>query len=336
MPRAVEIFQQLPDGVGGTCLLKGMVVAGSAELEARMVLPSRGEYRLQPAEATISDLAGMTTHRVRFGGEERIDVAARVQRVDIDAIQPFHPKAMAGSMISRHRGAGGEFYSLRRYEEGESMRRINWRASAKSEDLWVNEFLAESSGTQIMVIDARLVENDPVLTREMSDVIIRTASSMAYSSLNDRNAVGLFVLGDRPRVLKPDFGFRQFLKISEMLKSTGNPSHHMAASLNRMADVYGDRKAQYVVISPLADDETLDSVAELALSKEDVIVLVPLMNAPSQLPDALQMAMTLLRLRQETNAIILAQHCRTVTWKGAGEFSAAVRRARLVQLRRRT
>lgn len=334
-PRMVEVVQQMPGGFALGEQTERFVVTGSARLKLNLEAVSRGKQVFPPCRMRINDLAGISHMDVNFGGETEVEVSSRVQKIDVDAIQPLNPKSIAGNRVSFFKGSGSEFYSLRKYIEGESIRRVNWRASAKSDDLWVNSFLAESSGTQIIVLDARMIEDDRQLTREVTDMAIRAGLSIAYSSLNERNAVGMFVISETSSVTKPDYGMRQYLRLSETLKNVPFPMYRSPVRLHRMANVYGDAKAQYVVITPLVDSDTLDSVAELALSQEDVIVLVPLLESVDRAQSPYQMAVTLTRLRQETNAKTIAQLCRTISWRREEELSAAAGRARLVQVRRR-
>lgn len=334
-PRVVEIVQHMPGGFASQEYSYRFVVTGSAELKLKLETVSRGKQVFPPCIARISDLACISYLDIKFGQATEIDVSSRVQKIDVDAIQPLNPKSIAGNRVSFFKGSGSEFYSLRKYIEGESIRRVNWRASAKTEDLWVNSFLAESSGTQIIVLDARLIENDRQLTREVTDMAISAALSIAYSSLNERNAVGMFVISETSSIVKPDYGMRQYLRISETLKNAPFPIYRSPVRLHRMASIYGDAKAQYVVITPLVDTDTLDSVAELALSQEDAIVLVPLLESVDRTETPYEMALTLTRLRQITNAMTISRLCRTISWRKEEELSAATGRARLVQLRRR-
>lgn len=52
-------------------------------------------------------------------------------------------------------GAGGEFYELRRYQDGDDVRDINWKATARRNQLMVNERAREVGATVALVLDAR-------------------------------------------------------------------------------------------------------------------------------------------------------------------------------------
>ena len=327
-PKLVEMVQELPPGLGRQAVQETRLVFGRTEFLCRLEAPSRGKYVLQPCIIRISDLAGLTVHVHSFGGETAFEVVSRLTRLDMETVQPVNPRTLSGSSISIFKGGGSEFYSIRSYVEGESIRRVNWRASAKAGDLLVNEFLAESSGIQILVVDARLIENDAELSRKIADKAIGAATSIAYSSLNERNAVGIFVISEISTVIRPDYGIRQFMRIGEVLKRVGVPRYRSPANIHRMVNIYGDPKAQYIVISPVADEDTLDSIAELGRSREDLLTLVPLVDAPSRASSAMEMAMKLTRLRQETNALVISGVCRTVSWNNTAELSASLGRAR--------
>jgi uncharacterized protein (DUF58 family) len=51
-------------------------------------------------------------------------------------------------------GKGTEFYDVRRYQPGDSARRINWKSTAKHGELMVNEYMKEVSSSYYLVLEA--------------------------------------------------------------------------------------------------------------------------------------------------------------------------------------
>jgi uncharacterized protein (DUF58 family) len=54
-------------------------------------------------------------------------------------LAPLETQVFIGNQVSRTRGDGIEFADIREWEPGDRRRRINWRASARRSELWVNE-----------------------------------------------------------------------------------------------------------------------------------------------------------------------------------------------------
>lgn len=52
-------------------------------------------------------------------------------------------------------GAGGEFYELRDYQQGDDLRSVNWKATARRGEVMVNQRTAEAGSSFLLVLDAR-------------------------------------------------------------------------------------------------------------------------------------------------------------------------------------
>ena len=68
--------------------------------------------------------------------------AARARRATCS--QPAQTQVFSGNQVAREQGEGIEFADLRPFVPGDRVRRINWRASARRGELWVNELHARA------------------------------------------------------------------------------------------------------------------------------------------------------------------------------------------------
>ena len=62
-------------------------------------------------------------------------------------------QVFAGNQVAREKGDGIEFADLRPFVPGDLARRVNWRASARRGELWVNEYHPERNSDVIIFLD---------------------------------------------------------------------------------------------------------------------------------------------------------------------------------------
>ena len=68
-------------------------------------------------------------------------------------LRPLETQAFAGSQVARTRGEGIEFADLRPFMTGDRVRRVNWRATARRGEPWVNEIHPERSADVVLFLD---------------------------------------------------------------------------------------------------------------------------------------------------------------------------------------
>lgn len=61
-----------------------------------------------------------------------------------------------GSQEATHRGLGQDLYALREYRPNDDLRRVDWKATARSTQLTVREFSAEDDKRVNIILDTRL------------------------------------------------------------------------------------------------------------------------------------------------------------------------------------
>lgn len=110
-------------------------------------------------------------------------------------IQPKHPPhhAMAGDWAGLDKGTGYEFWGLRKYLAGDSFRHIDWKARARSGELYVREFLKDSAYNLVLICDL-----SPSMTCGGKLALVRDlVESLAWTALHANNPCGLLLFADR-------------------------------------------------------------------------------------------------------------------------------------------
>ena len=187
--------------------------AGHAPRRIRMTVPAQerrtARMRFAPFRRGRRRSAGVA---VRAFGP--LGLAAR-QRVvpapaELVVTPPFRSRRHLPSRLARLReldgettlqlrGHGTEFDSLRDYVRGDDVRSIDWRATARRQDLVVRTWRPERDRRVIVVVDAGRAGAGRVGDEPRLDTFIETALLVGALAAAAGDRVDLVVLDDRPR-----------------------------------------------------------------------------------------------------------------------------------------
>ena len=103
---------------------------------------------------------------------------------------PHHD--MLGDWAGAKRGVGFEFWGLRKYAAGDSFWHIDWKAKARTGELYVKEFLRDSAYNLLLVCDVSPSMRLGGKLELMTDI----ASSLACAALQSNNPCGLLLYAD--------------------------------------------------------------------------------------------------------------------------------------------
>jgi uncharacterized protein (DUF58 family) len=127
------------------------------------VFPARGRFLIKDFELSTKFPFAFFRHRRRLSARE-------TELIVLPAIEPLSSEIddmplEAGQLISQKRGSGQDLLSLRDYQPNDDLRRVDWKATARSRGLIVREFAAEDDRKITVVLDQRIPESgEPKLT----------------------------------------------------------------------------------------------------------------------------------------------------------------------------
>lgn len=109
---------------------------------------------------------------------------------------------LLGGARSTLKGLGYEFNQLREYVQGDDIRFIDWKSSARSSKILVREYLEDRNRTLYLVVDISsstefgTVKDDLGHPLSKADLIKQLAAVLAFSSLHLKDSVGLILFSD--------------------------------------------------------------------------------------------------------------------------------------------
>ena len=149
---------------------------------------------------------------VRYDGP--LGFVARQERVELPAEVDVYPDVHAARSLEmlrrqgrqdarlgsmRVRGGDTEFERLRPYQRGDEIRHIDWRASARRDDLTVRQFQAESNQNVVFAIDVGRSMRGDTGGLTAVDHALNAALLAADVALRGGDRAGLMVFDETPR-----------------------------------------------------------------------------------------------------------------------------------------
>ncbi|MGV6853097.1 MAG: DUF58 domain-containing protein [bacterium] len=122
-------------------------------------------------------------------------------------------------------GLGQEFHELREYHPGDSLRHIDWPATARMRKLISRQYNDEIQQRVVIMLDASRALHNP--QTRLFDQALNASLQLAYSALKQGDLVGFEALSNQPLQIKPESGLTQFKNILNRvydLDSTTNDS----------------------------------------------------------------------------------------------------------------
>lgn len=279
----VELYERLPGRVEVSqpspyfaCTLRRR---GAVTHRFRLRAPLRGAYRIGPTVARIRGFLGLFYREMEADDPPVLLVTPKPFEVRALRLVGGKPKMRIGPVQLRHRGEGTDYYGIRRYQPADDPRRINWRASARTGSLLVNQYEIEDVADVTLVLDARRASLAGTIGDNPVDHGARAAASLAALLLKGRNRVGLLTYGDPSKEdwVYPDASRKQFYKILHHLVEIEAVGEETLASVVTRAMTHLLPARSFVIlVTALMGDPTLeDGVRSLLARGYKVLIVSP-------------------------------------------------------------
>ena len=301
-PLNIEVFDHVPEGLSFENLpLSVELQPGQRSLINYRLRPlKRGHFSFECCEISLPSPLGLWS-------DKRLLVVTDNTRVYPDFARLYGGQLLAvdnwlsqlGVRQQQRRGLGLEFHQLREFREGDSLRQIDWKATARQRTPIAREYQDERDQQIIFMLDCgrHMRSQDGELAH--FDHALNACLLLSYIALRQGDAVGLSTFAaEQPRYLAPVKGTGQLnvlLNTVYDLKSTQRSADYQAATTQLLARQ--KRRALVVLVTNLRDeddDELLTAVKRLSKQHRVLVaslreeVLDRLRQTPVQtLPEAL-------------------------------------------------
>ncbi|MFB6243697.1 MAG: DUF58 domain-containing protein [Halobaculum sp.] len=237
-PFVGRVTETVPDGVSATDTTAETVV-GSEPIRYELTYEARGEHSLGPATVAARDVLGLLEREFSCVGTDTVLAYPRLH-----AIAPWARRDLRALHETGVHEERSEFDRLREYTDGDSLRDVHWKTTAKRDELVVKEFAAEAETEAVTVAAGAAVGGE--------DGMAEATASITAALIDDGVPVEV-TLPDGTVTAGPERGSR--LRLLERLALVG-------AGRVRTEDaditVYGE--PQETTVSLGGTDTTFDSL----------------------------------------------------------------------------
>jgi uncharacterized protein (DUF58 family) len=262
--RRLELFLRLRDGlvvVNGENPTAIRLEAGTTR-ELRLTLGAErwGAYRVGDVFVRSFGVFGVTRFEGRLVTRRPLKVYPTPEAVRT-LLRPLRTQVFAGNQVAREKGEGIEFADLRPFAAGDRIRRINWRASARRGELWVNELHPERNTDVILFLDsfaqARLGSSGTL------DLAVAAAAGLAERYLKQKDRVGFVSFGGALNWLLPATGPLQLYRIVDAVLDTEIVLHYAWKDVEVIPRGTLPPHALVIALTPLLDERATDALLDL-------------------------------------------------------------------------
>ena len=305
VPVDLEVFDTPPEAaeVEGLPLRLALPAESWAEFEYRIRPTRRGDGRFGPTELLLHGPGDLWRRRLQEtpqGEVQTVRVLPNFQAVAHYALFALEDRlGPKGERVSQRRGEGMDYRELREYRAGDSLRRIDWKATARRQRLISRQYQEERNQQVVCLIDCgrRMRARDGELAH--FDHVLNAVLLLAYVALRQGDSVGLLTFSGERRFLPPvkgAAGLPAVLRSVYDLETTTAPSDYLEAATELMQRQR--RRALVVLLTNLRDEDSAEILPALRLLRTRHLVLLAslrekvlgeaLAREPQELRDALR------------------------------------------------
>ena len=131
---------------------------GEIENKTEHIFKRRGRFIIKDFELSTKFPFGFFRHRRRLSAQEA-EIIVFPKLVSIEKEIEDLPLEV-GKLVANKRGMGQDLLALRDYQPMDDLRRVDWKATARSQRLIVREFSAEDDKRITVFLDTRMQKNE--------------------------------------------------------------------------------------------------------------------------------------------------------------------------------
>jgi uncharacterized protein (DUF58 family) len=260
----LDVLLELPDQLtvadGHNPLALHLAPKGEEEIVLSLRCERWGSYAIGAITLRAHDRFRFFRYDQRLDLRRPLKVYPRPELVG-ELLRPLETQVFSGNLVAREKGEGIEFADLRPFVTGDRVRRINWRASARMGELWVNELHAERNADVILFLDSFVEarrEDESTLDRT-----VRATAALVDRYLREKDRVGLVSFGGVLNWLLPATGMTQLYRIVDSLLDTEIVLNYAWKDLEIIPRRTLPPKALVVALSPLLDERAANALLDL-------------------------------------------------------------------------
>lgn len=267
------------EGMPGNAILDGR---RSATLRYTVTAKARGDHHFSATDLALKSALGFWSRVIRIDNTERVRVFPNFGELSRYALLAARNRlSMAGVRRRQKRGQGSEFHQLREYQQGDSLRQIDWKATARYQKLIAKEYREEQDQQLFFLLDCgqRMRHRDQ--DQQHLDSALNALLLAAHVAVKQGDAVGFMTFAGSERFVAPRKGAGVVPALLRASYDIESSTH--AADFVRAADAFMAKRLQralVVLVTNTRDGDQDDLMLAVRLLQKKHLVIVADMREP--------------------------------------------------------
>lgn len=327
----LEVLLDLPDGLETRAPNPQLVrldVGERRELELPLRCARWGAYLVGEVLLRARDRFGLLVYEETLDLRRPLKVYPHGEAL-AKLLRPLETQVFAGNQPPRSRGEGIEFADLRPFVPGDRVRRVNWRATARRREPWVNETHPERNTDVVIFLDTFAETRRGGMGT--LDLAVEAAGSLARHYLREKDRVGFVAFGGVLNWLTVSTGVVQLYRVLDSLLDAEIFLSYAWKDIDVLPPRTLPPHALVLALTPLLDQRSVRALADLRARGFDLVVIeispAPFVEARTGELDELGHRLWLLR-REALRASYLRLGVPVVEWRKGAELQAVLEEVR--------
>lgn len=214
------------------------------------------------------------------------ELLKKVRKIEIKT-RGLSQNIFAGEYHSAFKGRGVIFSEVREYQPGDDVRDIDWNVTARHNKPYVKVYEEERELTLMLLIDVSGSEDFGARGVEKKEMMAEIAATLAFSSLQNNDKVGVIFFSDRiEKFIPPKKGKKHILLIIREIIDFEPQSRgtDIGVALEFMTNALKKRVTAFL-LSDFIDPHDYSHAMTMANKKHELAAVQVYDERDSQLPD---------------------------------------------------
>lgn len=250
-----------------------------ASIEYRIFPTKRGHYRFKGADLFVRSPLLLWQKKWFMPCQDEAKVFPNFREIHHFALlATHHHLSMLGIKKLTKRGEGSEFHQLREYRQGESLQKIDWKATSRYRRLISKDYQDERDQQVVFVLDCGRRMRHVESGKSHLDQALNSILLLAYVAARQGDGVGFYSFGGSQKWLPPrkqGDSVRALLLTMYDIESSTDASDYLHATQDLIA-LQGRRSLMVIITSSRAEDH--DDLLTMArqLHRKHLVVVADL------------------------------------------------------------
>jgi len=225
----LQVQDRLPFSPGGTAAVMILRLGRPQTLQCPIPCERRGIHRIGPLTLSSDYPLALLRAEAEVPDSES-EICVLPQTFELQGFPLFGHGGFPtdGHQIGPAARGHDQFAGIRDYRQGDSLRHIHWRASARRGEWVVKEYEPLENAELLLVLNACTSDNLGDGRESCFEYSVRIAASVARFAIENGHRVGLFCQGSRLFWLAPDRGalhYRHLLQLLAQVEADGTQAY---------------------------------------------------------------------------------------------------------------